>query len=321
MKRMTTWLLAAVVSAFIWQTSVVVAAEVIVYSSEEMIDFMAEKFEEKYPDIKVRIVLGSSGELSARMVAEGSNPQGDVFWGGGSIELTHPELFRPVTDLDIGAINPQLPSYDLKVPIQIYAGVYIVNHDLLGGEPTPTTWAELADPKWKGKFYFGNPVTSHAAFTIMMTWYQIGGWELVEKIAANAIVTQGSVDPVRGVGNGEATIGAGVERVAYDWSDGEHVRVVYPQDGVIMLHGDLYITKGGPNEEEARTFVNFMLSAEAQEAMSEEFKGTRPTNIHAKVGGGLVETSKLNLLDFPEGVETDRKVWVDKWKDIIASVR
>jgi len=282
---------------------------------------MAEKFEEKYPDIKVRIVLGSSGELSARMVAEGDNPQGDVFWGGGSIELTHPELFRSVTDLDIGDINPQFPRYDLKVPIQIYGGVYIVNHDLLNGDPAPTTWAELADPKWKGRFYVGNPVTSHAAFTIMMTWYQIGGWELVKKIAANAVITQGSMDPVRGVGNGEAVVGVGTERVANIWSDGERVRVVYPQDGAVMLHGDLYLTKGGPNEAEAETFVNWMLSVEAQEAMSEEFTGARPTNIHAKVGGGLPETAQLTILDFPEEVEKDRQAWLDKWKEVITSVR
>jgi len=319
MEQMAKWFLAAMASVLIVQASV--AGEVIVYSSEEIIDFMAEKFEEKYPDIKVRIVLGSSGELAARVAAESSNPQGDVLWVGGSYEQTHPELFCPVTDLDIGAINPQLPSYDLKVPVQTYAIIYIVNHEQLGGEALPTTWAELADPKWKGRIYLANPITSSAAFNAVMAWYQIGGWELVEKIAANAVITQGSMDPVRGVGNGEAVVGIGTERVANVWSDGDRIRVVYPQDGAVMLHGDLYIIKDGPNEEEARIFANFMLSIEAQEAMSEEFAGARPTNIHAKVGGGLPETSQLNILDFPEGVETNRQIWLDKWKEIITSVR
>lgn len=76
--------------------------QVVVYSSEEMIEFAARKFEEKHPDIDVKVVLGNSGELAARITAEAGNPQGDVFWGGGSIELAHPELFRSVGDLNTG---------------------------------------------------------------------------------------------------------------------------------------------------------------------------------------------------------------------------
>lgn len=274
-----------------------------------------------HPDIDVKVVLGNSGELAARITAEGGHPQGDVFWGGGSIELAHPELFRPVDDLNTADIGPQFPRSKLKVPIQTYAGIYIVNHDLLNGEAPPKTWAELTDPKWKGKLFFGNPVTSNAAFSTMLAWYQIGGWDLVEKIAANAVITQGSVDPVRGVGNGEATVGTGAERAAYQWTDDDRVTAIYPEDGVIMMYGDMYIMKGAPNEEEAKTFVNFMLSADAQTAMSEEFKGARPTNSKAKVGAGVVDTAKLKLLDLPGDVITNRQPWVDKWKEIITSVR
>ena len=295
--------------------------QVVVYSSEEMIEFAAQKFEEKHPDIDVKVVLGNSGELAARIIAEGGHPQGDVFWGGGSAELKHPELFRPVDDLNTGEIGDQFPRSKLKVPIQTYAGMYIVNHDLLNGEPAPKTWAELADPKWKGRLYFGNPVTSNAAFTIMLTWYQIGGWDLVEKIAANAVITQGSVDPVRAVGNGEAFVGGTVERAGYQWTDGERVTAVYPEDGMIMMYGDMYILKNAPHEEAAKTFVNFMLSAEAQTALSEEFKGARPTNKNGKTGAGLVETSQLKLLNLPGDVATNRRPWIDKWKEIITAVR
>lgn len=164
-------------------------------------------------------------------------------------------------------------------------------------------------------------ITSNAAFTIMLTWYQIGGWDLVEKIAANAVITQGSVDPVRGVGNGEATIGAGVERASYQWTDGDRVTAVYPEDGMIMMYGDMYILKNAPDEEAAKTFVNFMLSAEAQTALSEEFKGARPTNKNGKTGAGLVETSQLKILDLPGDVATNRQPWIDKWKEIITAVR
>jgi len=319
MKQMTKWLLAAVASVLIAQTGA--AGEVIVYSAEEMIEFIAEKFEEKYPDIKVRIVLGSSGELSARAVAEADNPQGDVMWVGTAIELEHPELFHPVKDLDLDDMDPMLPSHDLKVTTHTYAAIYIVNHEQLGGAPAPTTWAELADPKWKGRFYMGNPITSNAAFMTMLAWYQIGGWELVEKIAANAVITQGSVDPVRAVGNGEATVGSGAERAAYQWTDGDLITAVYPQDGMSMMHANMYLVKNSPNEEEAKIFVNFMLSAEAQEAMSEEYLGVRPSNKNARVGGGLISTSELKIFDPPAEVLTDRKPYLDRWKEIIASVR
>lgn len=322
-KTIAGWALLSAALGLGFQAESAAAADkqVIVYSSEEMIEFMARKFEEKHPDIRVRVVLGSSGELSARIIAEAARPRGDVFWGGGSIELAHPQLFRPVKDLNTADIGPQFPRYELKVPIQVYAGIYIVNHELLKGAPPPKTWQELADPKWKGKFYFGNPISSSAAFSTMLGWYQIGGWDLVKKIAANAVITQGSADPVRAAGNGEATVGTGVERVSYQWTDGNRVTAVYPEDGVVMMYGDMYIMKGAPNEEAAKTFVNYMLSAEAQTAMSKEFKGARPTNANGKVPEGLVETAKLKLIELPADVATNRQPWVDKWKEIITSVR
>lgn len=53
--------------------------QVVVYSSEEMIEFAARKFEEKHPDIDVKVVLGNSGELAARITAEAGNPKGMSF--------------------------------------------------------------------------------------------------------------------------------------------------------------------------------------------------------------------------------------------------
>lgn len=295
--------------------------EVVIYSSEEMIEFAAGQFNKKYPNIKVRVVNGNSGELIARIVAEGGRPQGDVLWGGGSAELMHPKLFRPVGDLDISAIDKKYPKNELKVPIQTYAGIYLVNMDALKGDKAPTTWAELGDPKWKGRFYFGNPITSNAAFTMMLAWYQIGGWDLVKKIAANAVITPGSVDPVRAAGNGEATVGTGAERSVYQWADGKKVVPVYPKDGVIMMFGDMYILKGAPNEENAKTFVNFMLSADAQTNLSKEFQGTRPTNAQAITSSALVPPGELKILEVPAEVNTNRQAWIDKWKQIISSLR
>ncbi len=48
---------------------------------EDSIEPYLATFKEKYPDIKLNIVRASTGDITARLLAEKDNPQADVVWG------------------------------------------------------------------------------------------------------------------------------------------------------------------------------------------------------------------------------------------------
>lgn len=298
------------------------AQHLVIYSAEEMVQDFAKLYMEQHPDIDVQVLLGSSGETNARIAAEKDSPQGDVAVSGTDPSAANPELYLKAREaLDLSAVDPRFLFGDYAATIVTYPVIFAYNAQQLGEDQPPATWAELADPKWKGRLYMGNPATSEAAYKAMTTMWSIGGWELVEKIAANAVITEGSIDPLRALGNSEAAIGIGVENQVYKWADGTTVKAVYPSDGVIMHLGTWYLVKNSPNPKEAVDFVQWMLSPATQAHMAKTYKGARPSIVGADEPTDVPKVSELKIIPFPDEARTNRASFNERWKDIITSVQ
>lgn len=144
--------------------------KLVLYSSmtENDLDNLITLFSEKYPECEVEVVNGSAGELVARISAERDNPQGDVMWGGlantdGDI---HSEIFEKWLSEHEKEIYPDYRSnngfYNLD---HLSTCVFCVNTDLekeLG--VNIKGYADLLDPKLKGKIVFSDPNSSSAAW-------------------------------------------------------------------------------------------------------------------------------------------------------------
>jgi iron(III) transport system substrate-binding protein len=146
------------------------------------------------------------------------------------------------------------------------------NTSLVKAEDAPKSFADLLDPKWKGKIVKAHPGYSG---TIMTSTYQMVrdlGWEYLEKLAKqNVMQLQSSADPPKKLALGERAIQAdGNEYNIFQIKEGGGpVEPVYATEGTPLVVGPNALFKDAPNPNAARLFQSFCFSAECQQLTSD----------------------------------------------------
>ena len=135
----------------------------------------------------------------------------------------------------------------------------------------PKSWADLLDPKWKGKIAFTDPANSGSAYTTVTMLVDLwgggeAGWKKVGELFKNLKVLNRSSLVFQGVGNGEYPLGISLEYAGPMWAaGGAPVKVVYPADGTIAAMEGVAIIKGGPNTDSAKAFVDYINRKDVRE--------------------------------------------------------
>ena len=298
----------------------------VIYASHptEMVDFFVRRFQERYPNVEVDLITGGTGELLSRVQAESGRPQGDVMWGGGShTGGAAPQLFLPYDSPALQGISEEFRDpKGYNAPFDAFTMVIVYNKNLVPENEVPRRWADLADPKWHRRVVHANPAASSSSYAAMVTWLQIGGWEMIENLAKNQIIADSSSAPFTQVGQGENPIGVAYEEGAFRWLPSGQVGIVYPEDGVALLPGGLFIVRNSPNPVNAKLFVDFLLEKEQQEALAREFPGRRPTHRDVQLGDAMTPVSQLNVIPYPEedaaGMRTE---YLGRWREIMIRTR
>jgi iron(III) transport system substrate-binding protein len=137
-------------------------------------------------------------------------------------------------------------------------------------EEAPKSFADLLDPKWKGKICKAHPAYSG---TIMNSTFQVArdlGWEYLEKLARqNVLQVQSATDTPKKIALGERAImadGAGY-LVIRNKEAGQPVEVVYPTEGTPLATSPSAVFKDAPNPNAARLFQNWMHGREGQQIL------------------------------------------------------
>jgi len=289
-----------------------------------MVDYYVKAFEQQNPGVKVELITGGTGDLLGRVKAEKDRPRGDLLWGGSSTTGgSAPELFVKYDAPVLKEISKELlDPTGYNAPFDAFAMVIVYNKDLVPAAEVPKTWADLANPKWKGKIRFANPISSSSSYAALVNWKLIGGWELIERMARNMIIDESSSAPFTAVAQGEAPLGVAYEEGAYRVLKTGKVGIVYPSDGVVVLPGGLFLIKGGPNAVNAKKFADFVLATPQQQSLVDHFPGRRPANLNVRFPADMPPPSKIKVLAYPtDEAKKEQKVWLAKWKEIMIAVR
>ncbi len=87
-----------------------------------------------------------------------------------------------------------------------------VRNDKVAAADQPKTWADLAQPKYKGKLVMADPSFSSLLVTIVGTLAKEHGWQYFEKLRANDIMlVQGNQQVSDMVKRGERVIAVGAD--------------------------------------------------------------------------------------------------------------
>ena len=141
-------------------------------------------------------------------------------------------------------------------------------------------YADLLQPELVGKIASADPASSSSAFCQLTNMLlAMGGyeddaaWKYVEDlfVGQQVAITSGSSAVYKGVYNGEYAVGLTYEDpcVTLIKDGATNIQVVYPVEGTVFLPAQIGIVKNAKNVENAKAFVDFMLSEDAQRFLAE----------------------------------------------------
>jgi len=252
-------------------------------------DPIIKGFAEKY-DVQVEMVGLGTGELISRMIAESANPQGDILWGGVA------ESYIPIADLLESYQSTEVPmlqpgaydavdykwhAFDIEPMVMIYSTA------LVDEAEAPASWEDLLNEKWVGQIASADPLKSSSAFGVVMGMvaafgYEEGGYEFLEKFVPqlDGKVLSSSSGTFKGVSDKEYAIGLTYEEAAMKYiAAGSEMAIVYPTEGTNIVYSPVAIIKDGPNTENAKLFVDYVLSQEVQAQLAELNRRTSRTDV------------------------------------------
>lgn len=258
--------------------------------------------------ITVQLVSGGTGELLKRVQAESKNPLGDVFWAGGADSLeAYKQYFEPYVTKEAANI---LPAYTDKsgvwTPFNALPMVITYNKDLVPQNEVPKSWNDLLDAKWKGKIAYADPNKSGSSYTQLVTMLTAygrddgKGWDFVKKLFANLdgkILSESSLVQ-RGVPDKEFSLGITLEDAALRYIEGgANIGIVYPSEGTSAVPDGAGIIKGSKHMDEAKQFIDFVVSKDVQELVQKEFN-RRSVRSDVTPAQGLPATKDIKLVNY-----------------------
>ncbi len=241
---------------------------------------LAKKIEagfEAKTGIHVEMFQGTTGKVLSRMEAEKSNPVVDV------VVLASLPSMQSMAKEGLTLPYPEAANHDKLVKdwsdadgnyFSYSASALGIVYNTKQVKTPPTSWEELTQPQWKDKVNIPDPSLSGSALDFMTGYLSVkgdSGWSLFEQYKQNGVAMAGAnqeaLDPV--ITGAKDVVVAGVDYMAYKAKkDGEPVDIVYPSEGTVISPRPAAIIKTTKHEEQAKQFIDYLLSDEAQQLVA-----------------------------------------------------
>ena len=240
------------------------------------------QFEEQ-SGIKVNFFEGTTGEILAKLESEKSNPVADVVvlasWSDG---LNYAE-------------NNELLSFTPKNSDKLYDGWKNADNTLFGTsasalgviyntnliETLDAEWSDFSDSKYKDLICIPDG-TKSGSFKDFMAGYMYSNstnkesldYKVWEDIANNGLTIPGANKAaLQAVTSGaKAILIGGVDYNAYsNIKKKEAIKIYYPKSGTLINPRPAMVLKSSKNQENAKKFVEYLLSDDAQKLVSDAY--------------------------------------------------
>jgi iron(III) transport system substrate-binding protein len=277
----------ALVTLLSMVTSVSAKDVVVIYTAiepEQITDYM-KAVNKTLPNIEVKMLRLSTGDISARFMAEKDNMQADVIWGVAATNMMvfkNAGLLEPYVPKGLERVQPLFRDKSATpawVGIDIYMSAFCFNTEVGKKKnlPKPESWADLTKPVYKGEIVMPNPASSGTGYlsvaSILQRMKEPEGWKYLDALDKNmAEYTKSGSKPCKDAAAGERAVGVSFEYVAMKMKkDGAPVEMVLPKEGSgyeIEANG---LTKKGKGNTAAKQFLDWAISDEAMALYAKYF--------------------------------------------------
>ncbi len=242
-------------------------------------------FEKANPAIEIVWVRDSTGIVTAKLLAEKSNPKADVVMGLAATSLAilaEEGMLEPYAPAGLSRISAQYrdpknpPSW---VGMDVWGATICFNTVEAGKRniPKPETWRDLLKPVYKDQIVMPHPASSGTGFFDVSAWLQMwgeaDGWKYMDGLHQNiAQYMHSGSRPCAAAANGEYVVGISFEyRANREKAQGKPIELVFPKEGLGWDLEAIGIHKGTKNVEAAKKLVDWAISDEAMGLYANNF--------------------------------------------------
>lgn len=303
--------------------------ELTVYTALEIDQLKAyqESFNKAYPDISIKWVRDSTGVITAKLLAEKSNPKADVIMGVAASSLAlfdKNDMLQGYAPKNLAAISPQYrdgrnpPHW---VGMDVFGATICFNtveakkHNI----PVPTSWQDLTKPEFKGQIVMPNPASSGTGYFDVVAWLQLfgddngkgGGWKYMDALHENiAQYTHSGSKPCNMAAQGEYVAGISFEyRGHANKAKGAPIELVFPKEGLGWDLEGTAIYKGTKNLDAAQKLADWSASKDAMQLYGKNFAVTAIPGVAPKLDSIPADyETRLIKLDFSKMADSRERV-------------
>ena len=292
---------------------------------------------EKATGARAIISLGSSVDMAAKIRATKDDPEIDLAYMDISIakQIKAEGLLESLNFSQLESFDDVAPqAFDADgnfVTFMTAATVIAYNPELV--DTPPTSWADLFDPKYKGRIALGD-ITGTSGMHFLLAVNKMKGGELDNQDAGIAAIK--SLMPsvamlytqadqiVQLFERGEVVMAPWYpDRIGSAADKGISVAVAYPKEGAVGIQPTVSVPKGSKNRDLALKYIDVLLSAEGQKCFAEK-KYAGPVNtkveLSDKVKAIVPFGDSYENLWYPDtdAVAKLRAGWTERWQREVA---
>jgi len=240
--------------------------------SEDDVNLIAGDFMRRTPGVTVKIFRAGTGPVEAKVEAEmqAGRIQADVLWFAdiGFLEaLGRKGMLMSFAPPAARGVARQF-HYDGNQLHEVRLIFNVVGINTRQVRFRPTSWWDLARPRYKGRAGLPSPFVSGAAFAHVGTFASMRqfGWEYYRALRQNnAAILRSNGDVIQKLASGEISIAQIVDFfVRAARADGSPVDAIWPVEGAVLVPTPVGIVRTATNPDAARAFVNYLYTPEAQ---------------------------------------------------------
>jgi iron(III) transport system substrate-binding protein len=282
------------------------------------VEVLLKTFRKSFPEIQTEQIRLGSGPLNERFATEFASGRNlaDVL-----ITYADEDLMKTVNERFAEWEPPQFKG-NFPPHTKINGRLYTVqqaretivwNKNLVKDADAPREWADLFDPKWKGKVGLNTPWRSLSVQQMFAYWEDIGIKDAAERMKANEVrFFEGSSGVIQAVIRGDVAV-AHMTDIPLNpmLEDGAPLGFHYPQSGTTTADAFAAVAAKAPHPNVGRVFVNWLMSKDGQEELLRE-GGLSVTRSDAPGLSKLPATNKL-----PKAVPGMQILTAERQKKII----
>src|SRR6187402_897496 len=307
--------------------------QLLVYTALETDQLKAyqEGFNKVYPDIEIKWVRDSTGVITAKLLAEKSNPQADAVMGvaASSLALLDKQgMLEPYAPINLDGIMSQYRDKK-KVPAWFGMDVWgaTVCFNTVEAQkkniPKPETWQDLTKPAYKGQIVMPNPASSGTGFFDVTAWLALwgddngkgGGWKYMDGLHENiGQYTHSGSKPCNMAAAGEYVVGISFEyRGNTNKAKGAPIDLIFPKEGLGWDLEAFAIHKGTKKLDAAKKLADWASSKDAMMLYGKNFAITAQPGVAAPLANVPADyESRLVKMDFKAAAESRQRV-LEEW--------